>query len=367
MKGTLTVLVSHAFVETHSNLLTWIEERRNKGLRMELLPKSCDISSSEGWSGLKLADKAHEKALLHALTFNPDQILCMYLDHAQLAVRRLEKELEGVLVSGILFRPTLHEPVHSFVSWLARFRKRFVLKRAVQSRCLHALFSLDPEAVSAINKLAHRSLAYWLPDGTQVEPADVSLSDLRSELEIAPDQKVLLLFGALSARKGVFVTLEALENLDNILSNQVTLVLAGKMEPSERESIVQRIIQVQKHRQIIHIDGFVTDGRMTALFEMSDVVLAPYPFHIGSSGVLIRAAHASKPLIGSDYGMVGRNITQYELGLALDCTSTQELKAGLERIVASGWKFKSTKHLDFAQMNSWSEFGRVVFQHATPN
>ncbi|NQV73958.1 glycosyltransferase family 4 protein [bacterium] len=359
--GTLTVLVNGSFVQAHPQFKSWIEANESRGLRLKTLPESCEIANSAGIRGLALADKAHEKALVEALLLSPDHILCMFLDHAQLAVRRLDRLLNGVSVSGILFRPTLHEPASSIKSRLTRFRKRFILKRAVQSRCFHSLFSLDPAAVDSVNSLTSRSVACWLPDGTDFEGADVAPAELRTELGIDAEKKVFLLFGALSAHKGVFVTLAALEHINPTEARHITLVLAGKIEPSERESIVDLVERAQQVCQVVHVDGFVTEARMTALFDMSDVVLAPYQYHVGSSGVLIRAAQAAKPVIGSDFGMVGRNIEQYQLGISVDSTSAQEIGKGIETTLESEWADSEGTQREFVEMNSSTRFAQCIF------
>ena len=362
--GALTVLVNRSFVQAHPEFTSWVESNITRGLRIETLPESCEIETSAGIRGLAIADKAHEKALIEALQFSPDHILCMFLDHAQLAIRRLDRLLNGVSVSGILFRPTLHEPTSSIKSTLTRFRKRFILKRAIQSRCFHSLFSLDPAAVESMNGLTSRSVACWLPDGTIFQEPDLTPAELRSELGIGPDKNVLLLFGALSAHKGVHVTLAALGQMSPEVAERTALVLAGNIEPGERESIVGLIEKAKQHCQVVHIDGFVTEARMTALFNMSDIVLAPYQYHIGSSGVLIRAAQASKPVIGSDFGMVGRTIKQYRLGISVDSTSTNEVGRGIELMLESGWGNSNSDgaQREFAEMNSSSHFAKCIFE-----
>ena len=61
-------------------------------------------------------------------------------------------------------------------------------------------------------------------------------------------------------------------------------------------------------------DRFVSDQRMMALFEQSDVVLMPYTRPEYSSGILALAAKARTPVIGPDTGLLGRLIRQNGLG-----------------------------------------------------
>ena len=361
-KGTLHVLVNSSFVLAHPQFVSWVDSLRERGLRLCVLPEVCEIPDSSGLSGLLRANTAHERAIKEALSYQPEHILCMFFDHAQLAIRRLDNLLRGVSVSGILFRPTLHEPATSIGSRISRFRKQLFLKRAIKSTCFNTLFSLDPDAVDSINGLVRKEIATFLPDGTDLLKPDVSPAELRAELDIPSSQKVLLLFGALSTHKGVVVALKSLSFLSPTIRQQVTLVLAGKVDSSEREMIIQHIEAAKQDGPVILVDEFVSEERMTAMFDMADIVLAPYQFHVGSSGVLIRAASASKPVVGSDYGMVGRTIKRHSLGATVDSTSAADIAQGIERILQTEqWEAKDSAK-DFVNLNSSSQFANTLLE-----
>ncbi|MDA1029678.1 MAG: hypothetical protein O3B41_11590, partial [Bacteroidetes bacterium] len=81
----------------------------------------------------------------------------------------------------------------------------------------------------------------------------------------------------------------------------------------------------------------------------------------GSSGILIRAAAAGKPVLGSSYGMVGRNITRHQLGFAVDCNEPEQLVEAVTAFIADpAGAFDAATSLAFAQSNSSKAFAQTI-------
>jgi glycosyltransferase involved in cell wall biosynthesis len=130
-----------------------------------------------------------------------------------------------------------------------------------------------------------------------------------------------LLFGALSERKGVLQTLDALVRLEPAVAYRIALVFAGQVDQDIRKAFYDRLPAVRATRPEVWIDvrdRFIDDDELAALVERSDVVLAPYQRFVGSSGVLVWAATARRPVITQDYGLVGALTRRYDLGCAID-------------------------------------------------
>ena len=62
-------------------------------------------------------------------------------------------------------------------------------------------------------------------------------------------------------------------------------------------------------------EQFVSNERMMALFEQSDVILMPYTRPEYSSGVLTLAAKANRPVLGPAGALLGRLIVNHKLGV----------------------------------------------------
>ena len=82
--------------------------------------------------------------------------------------------------------------------------------------------------------------------------------------------------------------------------------------------------------QIIVDDRFVDDAEVQPMIQNADLILVAYQQHIGSSNVLIRAADAGLPVLGSNFGLVGAQIRDHSLGTATDTTNPIAIAAALE-------------------------------------
>ena len=71
------------------------------------------------------------------------------------------------------------------------------------------------------------------------------------------------------------------------------------------------------------------DGEIAGLVRWSDVVLAPYQRFVGSSGVLLWAAAAGRPVITQDRGLLGELTRRHGLGTAVDTTDPAALAAAV--------------------------------------
>jgi glycosyltransferase involved in cell wall biosynthesis len=75
---------------------------------------------------------------------------------------------------------------------------------------------------------------------------------------------------------------------------------------------------------------------LETLVAQSDVVLAPYQRFVGSSGVLLWAARAGRPVLAQDFGLVGRLIRDHRLGAVADASDPAALAQAIERMVLEG-------------------------------
>jgi len=366
LNGLLTVMVPPRFIKSHSKFIETLASTENAGIEIVILTgdyEGIEDQSIIGVKGLIRANRVHRDALLEAVTINPNHVICMYYDHAQLAVRMLHRALSaaGITVSGILFRAPIFESEHGLQSRLRNFRKRLIMKYCLGTPSVKSIFCLDPLATSHINALVQRDIATWLPDGTEFAEPRQDSAATRFEFEIEPSQTILLFFGFLSRRKGAFQALQAFANLEDKLRHRTVLILAGQLDPSEANDLQTAISSAREYGRVITITEFVEDSRMTELFDACDIVLAPYQQHIGSSGILIRAAKASKPVIGSDFGMLGRNINSNTLGMAVDCTDIKCLSSAIEQTIANPQQhFDRSLATNFAASNTPEKFSQTL-------
>lgn len=264
------------------------------------------------------------------------------LDHLSLPLA-LGLSAAGRKLGGILFRPSVHYsrlgPTRpTGAERLRDLRKALLYRLMLLNPALHVVLTLDPFFPSfAASHYLHGSKVRALPDPAH---PPISPGGLRSLPVTIPEGRVvLLLFGVLTARKGILHLMQALQLLEPATASRTAVVVAGKVAPDIGKPLTAQMERLRRDRPELwfHVeDRWLDSGEIGALVERCDVVLAPYQRFVGSSGVLLWAAGAAKPLLTQDYGLLGRLVQDHGLGLAADVTQPLQLALAIEQMVTQG-------------------------------
>jgi glycosyltransferase involved in cell wall biosynthesis len=275
-------------------------------------------------------------------------------------------------ISGIYLRPTFH--YHRFVnhtdSWkdaIRSWRQKSIVSRALKHPKLKHLFCLDPFSADYIKTELHSTKALTLPD--PVKPytrSDTALENLREKLQLPKHKHVFLLFGSLAPRKGIYQTLEATKLLPLEMQQNLCLLLVGAIVDSERR-IVENFISSNSDglgAQVILRDNYISEVEVQEYFEASDVVLAPYQKHVGMSGILLLAAAFEKPVISSDFGLMGELTQQYQLGLTVNAAEPSHIAKAMQRLMSEPIEqfFDPSKMKQWVAQNESQKFAATVFE-----
>lgn len=362
----VTVAVAPDLLRAHPDLL-----QLGAGLHPRV--RFVEIADVEGLRGSLLAAGLWHRRVLTQLIerLRPTHVLLLYLDHAQLALGLSLRFSFPLALSGILFRPSFHygrfettsPPLSEHVT---RLRKRLVLRGALRNPHLTTVFTLDPSAVSDINALSTNTEAVALPD--PIDPTTMggagSPAEIRAAYGVEEGRTLALLFGLLAERKGVFAVIEALRFLPDSVARHLTVLLAGAIRPEIRDRLYAAAEDVDSPTQLVLHGAFVPDDEIQDLVRAADLILVPYQRHVGSSGVLIRAAAAGRPVLGQDYGIVGQQIREHSLGRTVDSTQPEVLAAALEAFLeAPEAGFDRDAARVFAEINTIEAYQRVLFDH----
>ena len=276
-------------------------------------------------------------------------------------------------MSGILFRPTLH--YHRLTGYQATWRSTVRIGRetllwrlALRHRAMHTLFSLDPLAVPALQQLTGRPQVTHLPDPIEFQPvAPQRVATLRHHLGIEEHRGLALICGFLEERKGLYPLLEALTLLPQAVQSQLCLLLVGQVATKEVKKLAKRIVEITQRTsvQVIGVDEFVPEAEMPAYFQMADFVLAPYQQHIGSSGILLWAAAAGKPVLASDYGLMGELVRSHQLGWVVNSMQPAAIAQGLVAFLSENPArlFDLAKATSFIEKNHAFHFVQTIYEH----
>ncbi len=269
------------------------------------------------------------------------RLLVMYLDRLLQVPLALGRRAPCP-VAGIYFRPSFHyralTGARAPLSERARgLRQHLLLWRALRNPTLETVYSLDPTIVPQVSRWPGRRAAIAaLPDPVEVpERRSVERDPLRARLGIEPGRRMALLFGVLTARKGLYPLLEALPLLPDEAARGLAIVLAGPVGPGDQQALTAALARVRRDSpaQVVLQDGFVAETEAQDWFAAADVILAPYQRHVGSSGIVIRAAAAQRPLLASDYGLMGEQTRRHRLGLTVDAADPRALADALARLL----------------------------------
>lgn len=298
---------------------------------------------------------------LYAKTYDAVLGFFMYIDYLQLAV--LTQPAPPCPISGILFRPTLvNYPPTSLKERLNYWRKNITLQYFVKNKNLDSLFNLDPFATDYINKNWQTNKVKNLPDPVQVYPTTKTKSEVKLSLGIDESKTIFLIFGFLDSRKGISDVMEAIGEISREKSQKGCLLIVGPWEENERRLFNIQLPKIKQNTdfQIIVKDVFVKDEEIQQYFKVADYALALYHKHFGMSAIMVRAAAAQKPLISSNFGLMGKIVMEKELGITVNNDLKEKLEMLLENKIDIG--NKETMRT-FAELNQAENYAKVILEY----
>jgi glycosyltransferase involved in cell wall biosynthesis len=302
-----------------------------------------------------------------------DQGLIMYVDRFQLPLG-LRFRLP-CKTSGIFFRPKFHySQLHgqrpSRAASLHGLREKWLWRSLLHHPQFNILFCPDPLAIVSLRQLG-KSPVVALPDPILWQaPASAAVDSLRKTLNIEGQRKICLLFGALHERKGILQLVEAMKLLDESQRQQIALLLVGELKGDNQERLFAAIAAAQQlaGMQLIFHNHFVEEATVPVWFTLADLVLAPYQQHVGTSAILLWSAAAGKPVLSSDYGLMGETARRHQLGHVVDSTQPAAIAKGLSALLTGepSRMINRAKATRFAQENRAERFVETIYTHLLP-
>ncbi|NJP17917.1 MAG: glycosyltransferase [Hydrococcus sp. CRU_1_1] len=376
LSGQLDIVVSPRFLVEHSDVVDFARSYDRDNIKFITITPAEEASLNSRKSRFKRVYRNFQEWKIlcnYAKKLQASHCLVMYFDTCELPLTLGVKS--PCSFSGIYFRPTFYygELTNYQPSWKERFqqwRERLFLSRILRHPNLENLFCLDAFAVKHLDEFNTHVKAIPLPDPIEIlTPSEFQVNNLKENLGIEANRKVLLLFGALTTRKGVNQLLDAIASLSPDLCQKICLMLVGESNIQKQIDSQIKVICQSKPIQIITRYEFVPEEEVQIYFHLADFVLAPYQRHVGMSGILLQAAAAQKPVLSSDYGLMGEIVRRYQLGLTVDSTIPTEISKGLTRLLVEDTEklCDRDRMKSFAQENSAQQFASIIFQNIKQN
>lgn len=369
----LTIIVSKTFVQRYSDVVQLAQNSADH-LKLISITEEEEKALQSTTSFYRRTLRAFQEwRILQKYTsrLKATHCLLLYFDTCQIPLALGAKS--PCPFSGIYFRPTFHyEKFTSHSPTLKdkfqQLREKATLSLILRNPQLKNLLCLDPFIADYVSQFKTRTKFLTLSDPVQIPSVNQTgnVERLKTQLKIQPHRKVFLLFGLLNQRKGIFQLLEAIRTLPKELCQNLCLVLAGQIGSEDTNSVKQQSVLLEQSLpiQIVTQHGFIPEQDVSIYFQMADIVLAPYQRHVGMSGILLQAAAAKKPVLSSDYGLMGELVRQHQLGLAIDSTQPSEIAQGLTQfLLKPPTEFCNfNKMSQFAAQNSPERFAETIFK-----
>src|SRR5581483_3054631 len=249
----------------------------------------------------------------------PDLVFIPYLDYCLYMIGLLGSPFGATPWSGIAMRPSFHYPRMGIAARPSRLDgvKRRLLLRALNNRTLAMLFSIDEALIDyfAADADSRRRLSF-VPEPFDLA-APMRRGDARERLNLKPDKWYLLVFGAISHRKGLRELTNAMR-LERF-PGDVEVLVAGVVD-QDMSLFLDRLRQEQPrlYARLHLFSGFVSSGTEAQLFAACDAVWLGYVDHFAASGVLVQAGRAARPVMACDAGLIGWQTRRHRLGRTFD-------------------------------------------------
>lgn len=233
----------------------------------------------------------------------------------------------GVPTSLLMFRPRSHYPLvfgntltprekivglgieASVALWIRRSRSNRV-------------FTLDEFAAERWSSKLGARVTWW-PEPAFPEPAT-------SPPPREPDS--VILFGSIAERKGVEALCRALLHCSSV--KKVTF--AGPVAEKFKAEFGRTVGLLQdRDIEVRVVDRWLSvETEASPMLAAAGVVAIPYPRHFGMSRVLLEAAAVGTPVVGTDFGLIGKQIKEFGLGRTVDIQDPSAFARALDKTIA---------------------------------
>jgi glycosyltransferase involved in cell wall biosynthesis len=261
---------------------------------------------------------------------DPDHVYLMSADRLTRVVGSANGDTSASLsragrtIEALVLASPVGSPVRSLRSLWRRERNLRTTKRAGWSRT----FTLNPAVADLAWRRRFRGTMRLVPDPI-LAPASVSKKEARTALGIPAEGRYLVCPGRVSVRKGCDTLLAAFEAGD--FESTDRLLLIGTIDPEIDDLLTSRHARDVSKGRIITIDRYLGWEDFRDALSAADVVIAAHPRPVQSSGVVVEAAAAGRPVLGNASGTMGWTISTFKLGWTCDTSDVSTLRRWLAR------------------------------------
>jgi glycosyltransferase involved in cell wall biosynthesis len=293
-------------------------------------------------SALKAAVRGFKQLRGVARRLHPDHIYMPYGDGiiqavglASLAGRRAwNQDAESEV---LLMRGGYRYPVENY-------RRRILNRFGPKATALGdwtRIHHLNPDDIAVLQRCdSRRADRYRLMPDPVEPPSGATKAELRRRLGIPEDGRYLGCAGGIDRRKGMHLLIRAFVESRSTLRPDDRLLLAGPIDAEIRFLLQQEAAEALAEGRITLIDRPLSSIEVGLALEAMNLVVTPYPAHVHSASIVIRAAGGGVPVLGSAIGWMERTIREFQLGSTCNVRDRESFRAELVRAFEASDAFR---------------------------
>lgn len=257
-------------------------------------------------------------------------------------------------VSGIIYLIYLYR--WKKVSYLSRILDLIKYLQLVHCKMFDNIYILnDSVSTKYLNKIYKTNKFKFLPDPIILFDKN-KLTDLRSQLK-ADNKKIVLHFGSMNYNKGTLDIMNAIKLIPEKESSKYCFVFAGKVSKEIYDKFYDCLHELKDKHNITVYDEFCSFEFLGSLCLSCDIILIPYKRTFQSSGVIGYAAQFGKTVIVPKFGLLGKIVKQYKLGILLNETTPDSIISALRK------DYKNTINDKYLNINTIENFKKTILNN----
>jgi len=281
----------------------------------------------------------------------PDVVMLPYLDYCINVMAICGSPFGKTPLCGIAFRPAFHFKGMNIKAQDVRFSwaRKFLFLRLLADPVVKTLFTMDDTLHRCVGNMKLESSAKLrcLPAPAELA-GTVTRQAARRRLGIARETVCILVYGAITARKGFDALLLAAS--EGRFPENVHIILAGRQDAWTTDFLASPAMRNLLASGRVHqCNEFLDKDMENAVFAASDIVWLGYRGHSHGSGVLVQAGRMGLPVVACDDGLIGWLTRRGRFGVTVCIADMESVVAGVNEMLRdkgqcalygqNGWRF----------------------------
>jgi len=343
----------------NDNLIFFTKFSKNKNIFISSLPLKLDEKIRDSNYNILKSIYEIRFILSYARSNNIFSVLFLYIDYFQVALGFMSFFLRKhkLKIYGILFESYVYRSIKSRKYWTSWIQ----IKIMEFNKSIIEVFILNDDRIVSKLNYEGQSLNYSLLPDPVYKPS-YSKIDFRKLYGLSNSDFIFLSLGRVNPRKNVFRLIEAFKNLDSLILENSKLVICGSFDDLNYKKLLMSSISDRVRNHILVLDVHLDDSTFDTAIYQSNCVCTVYDNFMGSSGIIGKAAMASKIVLSSNSGTIGYIVNKFNLGVVVDPTSVLSISQGISKIYYEvDVLLQNSKATNYCMINSESKFSDQIF------